>query len=750
MVKSAVKVFVRFRPSGIPPDGVEVLPDGKSVIVEVRKKESSGVVNNNRERLSFKFDGIIQNTSQEAVFTECAEDVVSRVLNGYNGTIFAYGQTGSGKTYTMVGENMIFHLRGIIPRSLHYVFREIDLRTDREVIVRVSYLEIYGEVLCDLLSDDPASGENLAIVEQAGVTKVKGLTKRIARSEEEALTYFFEGEANRSVGPHILNETSSRSHCIFTIHLECKLNDHPSEKVTVSKLNLVDLAGSERVKKTMTSGDMLKEAMTINKSLTFLEQAVNALSKGHSHVSFRQTKLTAVLKDALGGNCRTVMIACAWTETPYLEETMTTLKFAQRVRALTTYAVVNEKSDPATMIRRYERQIADLKQELAMRDTLTGRGRIPYDDPTDVERHELGNKIRAYLNGEANVDIVPIETLKQIKECFRQFREAHVLLLADLKKEVAERRASVTETEGLSGSPTEGGQAAGEESGGESLVGEVDPDPKLGIDVGQAPANARPSQPDGSADPLHPSSGDDNQTSAAENKDDRDSAAWETETARKNVFLTQYKKHVPDGKTLDETLKNCLVKLREKRHAIKEIINSVNQSKRSIDELRESLDAKREERLNNRTPRTVEAEMIDEEEFEMAKKLKALKVSYRQGFNVIKTLRAELQTLAEEAAECRNNLVVGFNTWYEAQRSAVKSEQPGQEDASSPEDNIHGDPSSNLLPEQLVLQRMNHDDPEMAVFEAAKKLMSRNMRRGGLSSSYQNEKMRFGARTRYH
>ncbi len=147
----------------------------------------------------------------------------------------------------------------------------------------------------------------------AGSTRVKGLNVKLASSEEEALSHLFEGETNRSIAEHQLNRASSRSHCIFTIHLEARSKVESTEKIIHSKLNLVDLAGSERVSKTETSGQSLREAMYINKSLTYLEQVVLALAdKKREHIPFRQSKMTHVLKDALGGNNNTLLIANIW------------------------------------------------------------------------------------------------------------------------------------------------------------------------------------------------------------------------------------------------------------------------------------------------------------------------------------------------------------------------------------------------------------------------------------------------------
>ncbi|MEW5314042.1 MAG: hypothetical protein WDW38_005568 [Sanguina aurantia] len=390
MVRSLVKVFVRTRPTASS-HGVSVLPDGESVSVNVPKEEGAGLINNQQETFNFKYDSVLDNVSQEATYTAAAHEVVESMLAGYNGTIFCYGQTGSGKTFTMSGDVRQYQHRGLVPRAIAHVFREVDMRVDKLYKVQVSYLEIYNDQLYDLLSETPGTSEHLSVTEDSnGNTFVRGLSTLAVGSEEEALSAFFTGEAGRSVAGHVLNAASSRSHTVFSVHLEMRTSEAASERAVLSKLHLVDLAGSERTKKTGVTGQALREAQFINRSLSFLEQTVNALSRRDAYVPFRQTKLTAVLRDALGGNCKTVMLANIWPEATHTEETLSTLRFAARVRTLVTDVSLNESSDPALLIKKYERQIKELKQELAMRDSLRGLGADSSGAVGEVESHGSG------------------------------------------------------------------------------------------------------------------------------------------------------------------------------------------------------------------------------------------------------------------------------------------------------------------------------------------------------------------------
>eukprot|EP00775_Hariotina_reticulata_P005321 gene5321-5556_t len=478
--QGAWAVYVRTRPCALHYAGIKSQPDVETIVVSFPKEESSGLINNQLDSLAFKVDGVLDNVSQEAVYDHCAREAVDSVLSGYNGTVFCYGQTGAGKTFTMSGDAHNYGNRGVVPRALHHIFREIDLRTDRIYRVHVSYMEIYNEALYDLLSDTPAGSDNLSILDDANSTMVRGLTKVEVCSEEAALAQFFTGEQGRSTAVHVLNSNSSRSHVLFSVYIEMRTSEEASEKALVSKLHLVDLAGSERTKKTNASGAQMREASCINKSLTFLEQVVNALARKDAHVPFRQSKLTAVLRDALGGNCKTVMIANVWPQPEFAEETASTLRFASRVRCLETEAVVNESSDPTLALAKAERQVKELRQELAMRDMLSGRGRVVYDDLSEREQLDLQQLVARYLTGAADLEELPIDSLKRIKETYKAF------------KAVAGRAAAGGQLGGAMPIQARGAPLGGVIEPDAGGVGDIDASQGSGFCIGTAPTQARP------------------------------------------------------------------------------------------------------------------------------------------------------------------------------------------------------------------------------------------------------------------
>ncbi|XP_009989463.1 PREDICTED: kinesin-like protein KIF9, partial [Tauraco erythrolophus] len=370
-----VQTFVRVKPTAnFAQDVIKLGPDKKSIDIYIQRDAKKGVVNNRQTDWSFKLDGVLHNTSQELAYETLAKKLVSEALIGYNGTIMCYGQTGAGKTYTMTGATAEYQHRGIIPRAIQQVFKATARSVDSFVTVRISYLEIYNETLFDLLATTTSHGTSdvpMAVVDRPQGVCVKGLSVHPVSHEEDALSLFFEGETNRVITEHTLNKNSSRSHCIFTIYIESRSRVFSDVKCVNSKINLIDLAGSERLSKTGSEGQVLKEATYINKSLSFLEQIIIALADPkRDHVPFRQSKLTHLLKDSLGGNCNTVLVANICGEAAHVEETLSSLRFATRMKCITTEPVINETHDREGTVKALEKEIILLKQELAMHNSL--------------------------------------------------------------------------------------------------------------------------------------------------------------------------------------------------------------------------------------------------------------------------------------------------------------------------------------------------------------------------------------------
>ncbi|KAL9715167.1 hypothetical protein Ac2012v2_001828 [Leucoagaricus gongylophorus] len=340
-----IKVVCRFRPV----NAIETREGGEVVVafhdnlqtVQVK----SAQVSNGPEKDGFTFDRVFpMGTKQHEIFEYGVKDIVKDVLDGYNGTVFAYGQTGSGKTFTMMGADIDSDdLKGIVPRITEQIFRSIvESDPHLEYLVKVSYMEIYLEKIRDLLSPQ---NDNLQVHEEKsrGVY-VKGLSDYYVSSAREVYEIMRTGGAARVVTSTNMNAESSRSHSIFLITIQQRNTETGAQKT--GNLYLVDLAGSEKVGKTGASGQTLEEAKKINKSLSALGMVINALTEKAKHIPYRDSKLTRILQESLGGNSRTTLIINCSPSSYNEAETLSTLRFGIRAKSIKNSARVNAELSP--------------------------------------------------------------------------------------------------------------------------------------------------------------------------------------------------------------------------------------------------------------------------------------------------------------------------------------------------------------------------------------------------------------------
>ncbi|KAM9573349.1 kinesin-like protein KIF9 isoform 2-T3 [Guaruba guarouba] len=667
LVRKRVRAFLRVKPTAdFAQDMIKLGPDNKSIEICLRKDAKKEAMNSRQTNWSFRMDGVLHNTSQEQLYETVAKKLVSEALIGYNGTIMCYGQTGAGKTYTMMGTTTDYKHRGIIPRAIQQVFKATARSTDPLITVRISYLEIYNETLFDLLSavtNNESSDMQMAIVDCPEGVYVKGLSIHTVSLEEDALSLLFEGENKRVIAEHALNKHSSRSHCIFTIYIE-------------------------------SEGQLLKEATYINKSLSFLEQVITALADPkRDHIPFRQSKLTYVLKDSLGRNCNTVLVANVCGEAAHLEHTLSSLRFATRMKWITTEPVLNEAYDQEGTVKALEKEIALLKQELAVHDSLANRSLVTYDPLSHVQIEEIKSQVHRYLKGA--IDEIDIVNLRQIQEVFKQFK----LILSQHEREVEARLRSKYALIDKNDFVT---IAALHKAGVVDVDGHlVHDEDEQAFDTRAAPSprrsrkkksrrNGETPRKEGMRSDLSWKDVEGDLPSKSQvmfsTKDldvkelprDQDTANVDAELSKPSpvedsqqpssplprpaafeMFKEEYGSEI--SRIFKEN-KSILLDRKKRRSTVTQRINSI---KLEMESIKKALEDQQQERWQQGEYVDEKGHIIiDEKEFLLIVKLKELKEEYRSSYAELQDLKAEIEYCQDLVNKCRNKLISEFEIWY--------------------------------------------------------------------------------------
>ncbi|KAF3928811.1 Kinesin-1 [Orbilia brochopaga] len=377
---NSIKVVCRFRPQ----NKIEIGQQAKEIVAF--HSPDTCELNSGEIQGTFTFDRVFDmKCKQNDIFDFSIRPTVDDILNGYNGTVFAYGQTGAGKSFTMMGSDIDSDsFKGIIPRIVEQIFASILASPGNiEYTVRVSYMEIYMEKIRDLLAPQ---NDNLPIHEEKnrGIY-VKGLLEIYVSSVQEVYEVMRRGGNSRAVSATNMNQESSRSHSIFVITVTQKNVETGSAKS--GQLFLVDLAGSEKVGKTGASGQTLEEAKKINKSLSALGNVINSLTDGKSqHIPYRDSKLTRILQESLGGNSRTTLIICCSPSSYNDAETLSTLRFGMRAKAIKNKAKINAELSPAelkALLRKAQQQMFTFQEYVSSLETEVsvwrGGDQVPKD-----------------------------------------------------------------------------------------------------------------------------------------------------------------------------------------------------------------------------------------------------------------------------------------------------------------------------------------------------------------------------------
>ncbi|XP_052859833.1 kinesin-like protein Klp61F [Anopheles cruzii] len=373
-----VQVYVRVRPTNTREKLIRSLEVVD--VVSHRELQLKSTYLDSRTSKKFTFDRAFDAQSkQHEVYQAVVAPYIEEVLSGFNCTVFAYGQTGTGKTFTMVGEEEPElsaaweddTSTGVIPRAVNHLFDELRM-TNLEFSMRISYLELYNEELCDLLStDDSVKIRIFDDVQKKGSVIVQGLEEIPVHSKDDVYKLLAKGQERRKTASTLMNAQSSRSHTIFSIIVHIKENNIDGEEMLkIGKLNLVDLAGSENISKAGNEkGIRTRETVNINQSLLTLGRVITALVEKTPHIPYRESKLTRLLQESLGGRTKTSIIATISPGHKDFEETLSTLEYAHRAKNIQNKPEANQRLSKKTVIKEYTEEIDRLKRDLmAARD----------------------------------------------------------------------------------------------------------------------------------------------------------------------------------------------------------------------------------------------------------------------------------------------------------------------------------------------------------------------------------------------
>uniref|UniRef100_A0A8C6C673 Kinesin family member 27 n=1 Tax=Monodon monoceros TaxID=40151 RepID=A0A8C6C673_MONMO len=407
MEEIPVKVAVRIRPLLCK----EVLHNYQAC---VRVIPNTQQVTIGRDRV-FTFDFVFgKNSTQDEVYNTCIKPLVLSLIEGYNATVFAYGQTGSGKTYTIGGghvASVVEGQKGIIPRAIQEIFQNISENLSIDSKIKVSYIEVYKEDLRDLLELETSMKDLHIREDEKGNTVIVGAKECQVETADEVMSLLEMGNAARHTDTTQMNEHSSRSHAIFTISLRQVVKNKEaaedgswySHQHIVSKFHFVDLAGSERVTKTGNTGERFKESIQINSGLLALGNVISALGdprRKSSHIPYRDAKITRLLKDSLGGSAKTVMITCVSPSSLDFDESLNSLKYANRARNIRNKPTLNFSPESDRM-GEMEFEIKLLREALQSQQASSNQtSQIHREGTPDKNRiHSLEEQV-AQLQGE--------------------------------------------------------------------------------------------------------------------------------------------------------------------------------------------------------------------------------------------------------------------------------------------------------------------------------------------------------------
>ncbi|XP_030051634.1 kinesin-like protein KIF6 [Microcaecilia unicolor] len=686
MVKQTIQIYARIKPTKKQTGIYSVEEENSTSALEiiVPRDLADGFVNNKRESYKFKFQKTFdQEAKQDSVFEIIAKPVAESVLAGYNGTIFAYGQTGSGKTFTITGGAERYIDRGIIPRTLSFIFQQLQKDSSHVYTTHISYLEIYNECGYDLL-DPRHEASKLEDLPKVTIMEdpeqnihLKNLSLQQAASEEEALNLLFLGDTNRMIAETPMNQASTRSHCIFTIHLSSK--EPGSATIRRSKLHLVDLAGSERVAKTGVGGQLLTEAKYINLSLHYLEQVIIALAEKHrSHIPYRNSMMTSVLRDSLGGNCMTTMIATLSVDKKNIDESISTCRFAQRVAVIKNEAVLNEEIDPRLMIVRLKKEIQTLKDELAI---LTGKPRT--EELTEEELLTLEELLKAFVEDRDPESMLDVGAdMRKIHHCFKHFKQlVNERAIHDTRLSSAKTTEKSADTTSVKKEEMDKLQGLLQQRDNEIniLVNMLKKEKKraqdaiLQLNTSNAPSTTEVSQGAGQKS-LIPSNPIPRDFLTPEQKPGflhRKAGIGDDMSQGRQEAFEIFKRDYADSVTIEDNKQL----LKQRFSEAKLLGEKVNEARNKINQLKGDIEQRRMQTAAlGVTNASVDSNEPDPVEEELRKQIEEEKKCYKALFNRLKGLKTEIEHLQFLLEKAKVKLQKDFEDWWSEQATSLQGQ----------------------------------------------------------------------------
>ncbi|KAJ0008760.1 hypothetical protein NQD34_016175 [Periophthalmus magnuspinnatus] len=690
MVKHTIQTFARIKPTRKTAGVYSVDNEDQissSLEFVVPRDLAQGFINNKKESYKFRFQKIFdQSAKQEDIFESIAKPVADSVLAGYNGTIFAYGQTGSGKTFTITGGAEHYSDRGIIPRTLSYLYERFSQESSMVYTIHISYLEIYNDTGYDLLESRQDLMSRLEDLPKVRIQEdldqnvhLKNLSMLQSANEEEALNLLFLGDTNRMIAETPMNQASTRSHCIFTVHL-CR-REPGSAMVRRSKLHLVDLAGSDRVYKTGLNGQLLTEAKYINLSLHYLEQVIIALSeKNRSHIPYRNSMLTSVLRDSLGGNCMTTLIATMAVDKRNIDESISTCRFAQRVALIKNEAILNEELDPALLIARLKKEVQSLKEELSL---VTGVQR--HDQLTGDEIHKLEELLETFLDDpDPEVTLNLGSDMRKIQHCFYRLKVNIVCqALYELQLTTTLMRGDIQESQQCAAEVTKLKEMLTQRDSEISiLIKMLKNEKKRAQDATTQLAKLTQSQYTVSPSVAVLSRVSNEESSEEDiNLTDGHSEGRAMQYKKKGPKLSMGKREAFEIFLRDHedhlTIEENKTQLKQRSVEAKSLGNELNETRNRINELKKQLDLRRRQRAAQAVLENhMEFEdVLDPVEEELRTQIEKEKKIYKSTIDRLKALRTEIEHLQLLLERAKVKLQRDFQKWWSEEASCVQKSE---------------------------------------------------------------------------